>query len=219
MRVVPGSHSDFSIDRAPRWCGAWETCGACFLLCVVCLGVQGMVCGKLAPLCFSFRCCCAMRWCEAGEICSTVRISLLCVGCSDVQECTATELLRCAFLSAVAAQCALWVRGGKCSVLSNRNKCSASFAAHNTLTATQCSVPHASLVLHQRIAPATAKREVPQNKFAAVHPRTLKQSTHNKKRTPYCTSAGATGGATQCHFRTNLQTRNITPRTSAKRGQ
>ena len=161
----------------------------------------------------------ASRWCSAWEMCGMVRISLLCVDCLGVQECTAEDLLHCASLPAIAAQCALWVRGGKCSVLSNRNKCSASFAAHNTLTATQCSVPHASLVLHQRIAPATAKREVPQNKFAAVHPRTLKQSTHNKKRTPYCTSAGATGGATQCHFRTNLQTRNITPRTSAKRGQ
>ena len=56
-------------------------------------------------------------------------------------------------------------------------------------------------------------------------PCTSEQSTHNKKRAPYrthpkhCTSAGAVGGATQCHFRTNLHTRNITPRTSAKRGQ
>ena len=52
------------VRRRPRLrlCGAGVRYGACFLLCVVCLGVQGMDCGKLAPLCFSFRCCCAMRW-------------------------------------------------------------------------------------------------------------------------------------------------------------
>ena len=48
-----------------------------------------MHCGKLASLCFFFRCCCAMRWCGAGEICDTVHTFLLCVGCSGVQGCTA----------------------------------------------------------------------------------------------------------------------------------
>ena len=38
-------------------------------------------------------------------------------------------------LRSVLCGCAV----GKCSVLSNRNKCFASFAAHDTLTATQCS--------------------------------------------------------------------------------
>ena len=51
---------------------------------------------------------------------------LLWVVCFNVQRCTAANLLRCASLFAVAAQCALWVRGGKCSVLSNREERSAS---------------------------------------------------------------------------------------------
>ena len=38
---------------------------------------------------------------------------MLCVGCSCVQGCTAVRFLCCASFSAVAAQCALWVRGGR----------------------------------------------------------------------------------------------------------
>ena len=137
--MVPGSHAGRSPDRAPRWCGAWEGCGTelVFLLCVDCLGVQGMHCGKLAPLCFSFRCCCAMRWCEAGEMYSTVRIFLLCVGCSDVQRYTAAGLFRCASLSAVAAQCALWVRSWKIFCFVEWKKHFSFFSAHNTLAAPQ----------------------------------------------------------------------------------
>ena len=40
-------------------------------------------------------------------------IFLPCVGCSCVQGCTAVRFLCCASFSAVAAQCALWVRGGR----------------------------------------------------------------------------------------------------------
>ena len=60
----------------------------------------------------------AMRCCGAGETCGTVYIFLPCVGCSCVQGCTAVRFLCCASFSAVAAQCALWVRGWKtfCSI-------------------------------------------------------------------------------------------------------
>ena len=78
----------------------------------------------LPLLCRSLECCArgagtlvhcspdrAPRWCGAWEVCGTERVFLLCVDCFNVQKCTAARLLRCASFSAVAAQCALWVRG------------------------------------------------------------------------------------------------------------
>ena len=98
----------------------------------------------------------ASRWCSAWEMCGMVRISLLCVDCLGVQECTAEDLLHCASLPAIAAQCALWVRGGKCSVLSNREERSASL--QRTTPLRQPSAPPALALLQNETIDQRSKR-------------------------------------------------------------
>ena len=78
---------------------------------------------------------------------------------------------------------------------------------------------------HRAHCAATAEKEAQQRNLTAVHPCTHEQPTHGKKirtvphhsQAPHKRRRGRQ--RTMFHFRTNLQTRNITPRASAKHGQ
>ena len=131
-----------------------------------------------------------------------VHIFLLCVDCSGMQGCTAARLLRCASFSAVAAQCALWVRSGKCSVLLNRDEHFASFAAHNTLAPTQRSAQRQRKAAHH--VPA----------FSQLVPLQHNTIDHKKRRPLH----HKTGGAAQCRPCINSCNILITRTAREKRG-